>query len=110
LTSVRVALPILHFGFGREGLQGCGPEVVDPPAELIQAFGVETVDVAGAGAVEVHESGVEKNLQMLGNGRPGHGEVARELGDGARVLPETVEDGPSVRLSNRVEDARATEV
>jgi hypothetical protein len=64
-------------------------------AQEREAFGIEFIDTAGAGAAIAHEAGVLENAQVLGNGRTGDGESGSEFVNGARMGAEKLNDGPA---------------
>ena len=58
-----------------EGGEGAVPELLEVGPDGGEAFGVELVQPAGAVLAVDQETGLLQNLEVLGYGRPGHGQM-----------------------------------
>ena len=77
-----------------ETLEGAGPEQIEIAAQELETGLVELVHAAGAlGAVD-HEVRILQHLQVLGDRRPAHGQVAGEHADRQRPFGQPLDDEP----------------
>src|ERR687887_913884 len=89
-TAVRsvvasMLLALLLFCLAFEGFEPHVPELLEEFLEFHEAFGACPVQAPGAVASLAHEPRLLQDVQMLGDGRPRHVEVGRDLA-GAQLL------------------------
>src|SRR5882672_5520898 len=96
-------LLVLLFDGGLECRQGLVPEPVEVCAQRADPVRIELVDAAGADLHVAHETGVLEHLQMLGDGRPAHRQLGRQLTDRTGSLAKALEDRPPRGIAERRE-------
>jgi hypothetical protein len=81
------------------------PESIEPAAQRLEAPRVHRIEPPGAlGAID-HQSCVLENLQVLGDGGTADVHSVRDLSDRACAAAQALEDPPSGRISQRIQDA-----
>lgn len=70
------------------------PELVEPFPERAEAIGVDVVHAARPLGAIRHQTRQLQDLEMLRDGRPADGHVARDLADRARPGAQVLEDFP----------------
>src|ERR1700710_2128387 len=76
----------------------------DPVPHGAESFGDEVVAAFAAVPLLGHQSGIEQDAEVLGDGGTGHHEVCRNRVDGAVGLGEEVEYAATRRMTDRPED------
>src|SRR5690348_11086802 len=92
MKGVSVDLVCLSSGF---------PELIEPKVEPGEAGGRNAVDAAGALGLDVDQTGVEQNLEVLGDGRPRYRQAGGQLADRLRTPAEFLEEVAPVRVGYR---------
>src|SRR5262245_63676558 len=85
-------------------LEAVGPEPLvmrEPVAHRAELLRDEAVAALAAVPLLGHETGVEQDTEVLGDGRAAHLEVPRKVADGALGFGEEVEHPASRRMTDR---------
>src|ERR1700693_6369953 len=96
-------LPLLSFCLAFQHLEPLAPEVVEESPPLDEPFGPRAVETSRAVAPLIHEPCLLQHGQMLGDRRPRHVEVRRDLAGGPLLVPHEPEDPAPVRGGDRLE-------
>src|SRR3989442_15446764 len=85
-------LSLLLFRFAFECLEPDVPELLEEVLELGEPFGTRPVKAPGAVASLAHEPRLLQDVQMLGDRRPRHVEVGRDLAGAELVVADEGQD------------------
>src|SRR6266487_2209190 len=85
-----LALLLLCFAF--ECLEPDIPEFLEEVPELAEPFGTCPVEASGAVASLAHEPRLLEDVQVLGDRRPGHVEMRRDLAGAELVVADEGQD------------------
>lgn len=83
---------------------GLGPELVDPEIDVHEAVRPDSVDSAGAFALDRDKAAVEQSLQVLGHGRPADRQSICKFIHRLRLPPQLLQEVPPVRIGNSLEN------
>jgi hypothetical protein len=73
--------PFIGLGRPLEGVEGIGPEVLEPGAHLAEPLRVDLVEPSRPDRLVADEAGLLEDAQVLRHGRPADGQAACELDD-----------------------------
>ena len=90
---------LLDLGEAFWGKERYGALELSP--QRCQSVGVHLIDALLAGPLIEDEAGILEHLQVLRDGRPADGKVARQFGHRAWVLDQQLKDRPPGRISQR---------
>ncbi|HEY8508955.1 MAG TPA: hypothetical protein VIL32_11400 [Steroidobacteraceae bacterium] len=83
------------FKPGGECGERFAPELIEPPAQLSEAMGIDVVDATRPFGTVRDESRLLQYFQMLRDRRPAHRHQLRDLTDGARSRAQLLEHLPA---------------
>ena len=86
-----------------DGLDGGGPEVVQPLLQGHQGLRCQGVEIPGADRMAVDQPGSLQDPQMFADRRTADGQEIGEPADRERTTLQLPEDLPPLRLTQRVE-------
>lgn len=79
---------------------------LEPGVELHKWFGAEPVQASLGVAADLHQSGVTQHLQVARHARLVHPDRLDQLTDGALTAAHGIEEPPTGRLCDDVEDGK----
>lgn len=90
-----------RIGETGKGVEGIGPELVEPSSQAGHSLSTELVDIARSLAVKGNEAGPLENAQMARDGRPADRQPTGDLADGERATAQARHDLLPGRVSER---------
>src|SRR5919108_5661895 len=91
-SAVTLTSPLFSLDLARQGVEALAPELVQEGAQVGQALGTGAVEPLGALPPLGEEPGLLEDADVLGDRRPGHGEVRGDLAGGELAIPDQRED------------------
>src|SRR5919198_4125477 len=99
VASMRALL--LSLGLALQRLEPFVPEPVEERPQLAEAFGSRPVQASCAVPPFAHETGLLQDVQVLGDGRPRHVEMRRDLAGRQLPVADERQDAPPSGLRDR---------
>lgn len=91
------------FSGGLKGAHGLGPHLIEMGPQACDAFRVELIKAASAGASVGHKAGLLENFKVLRDCGTRHGELVGQLVDGERAGGELLEDSHAGGITQGIE-------
>src|SRR3954447_23683960 len=101
--ALSIVLPLLSFGFCLQRLEPLAPERLEELPELDEARRTGSVEPSRAVPPFVHEPRLLQDREVLGDRRPRHLEMGRDLPGRELLRAHELEDLPPPRLGDRLE-------
>ena len=92
---------LVKLGFALQDRKPLVPEALEEGHQLLESLGPRPIEAPGSRSTLVHQAGVLKDVQVLGDRGPGHIELRCDLSGRELVRTDEREDLASPRLGDR---------